>query len=88
MPKAFVDILEPLLEKAGDTFLADATVAAQPIVQALDSATIPSTAKLEKAVSDLITKLKADGKPLLPSVAHLAVELAYNELKSKVAAAL
>lgn len=84
LPKLFVDVLEPVLEKAGDTFLADATVAAQPIVAALEKSTIPTKDKLDKAVSDLLAKFKADGKALLPSVAHLAVELALQKVKSLV----
>ena len=80
----FANILEPVLESASNTMLGDATVAAQPIVTGLEKGTLPSSEKLESAVTQLVADFKAEGKALLPQVAHLAVELALAKIRSVI----
>lgn len=81
---AFIAILDPVLKSAGNTLLADATVAAQPIVADLEKGTLPTSEKADAAVKQLTADFQAEGKSLLPSVAHLAVELALQKVRSAI----
>ena len=82
VPAPFVAILEPVLENAGDSLLADATVAAQPIVADLEKGTLPTSQKADAAVKQITDSFQAEGKTLASQTAHSAVELALAKVRS------
>lgn len=84
VPKPFAAILEPILEKSGQNLIADATVAAQPIVATLESGTLPNEQKLRTATDSLVAHFKAEGKALSAQSAHTAIELALACVRSKI----
>ncbi len=84
VPQSFIPFLEPVLESAADSLLAEATVAAEPLVKDLESGTIPSKDKAEQVATTVIADFKAKGESLLPSVAHLAVELALQKVRAAI----